>query len=294
MRPMIRPGVRILRRDLQTMQIGHEWPGVVLLADSPALQAVLAAVDGCRDATAVVMAASAGGRTPDDCAEALDLLIDTGAVVDSATVTSPAGAAASWGALWLLAGPEATAADVVAMRRECRVHVSGEGVIVDILRQLLPQAQLTLTADPADATLLVLGDRREPDRARSDDAMRSGLPHVWGYLRDLVGVVGPFVVPGSSACLRCVDISRRELDPSWPMLLAAAPTADPPEDPVMATLVGAAVAQDVAAWASGYQPRTWDAVVEISYGGSAIEQQARPPHPQCGCGWTWAQDTMGA
>jgi bacteriocin biosynthesis cyclodehydratase domain-containing protein len=293
-RPVIRPGVRILRRDLHTVQVGQAWPGVVLLTDSPALRAVLAAIDGYRDSAAVVLTAGSVTRDTDACAAALDLLIDTGAVVDGAHVAHPPGAAATWGALWLVAGPTATAADVLAMRQACRVHVSGDGGVADAVRQLLPKAHVSLATGSDDATLLVLVDAREPDRARSDQAMRSGLPHVWGYLRDLVGVLGPFVVPGKSACLRCVDLARRELDPTWPMMLAPTRSVDPPEDPVLAALVGAAVAQEVVAWASGYHPRAWDAVVEIPYSGSAVEHQAHPPHPQCGCGWAGAPDTMGA
>src|ERR1700733_14635490 len=33
-------------------------------------------------------------------------------------------------------------------------------------------------------------------------------------------VVGPLVIPGRTACLRCLDLTRAERDPAWPLILA--------------------------------------------------------------------------
>jgi bacteriocin biosynthesis cyclodehydratase domain-containing protein len=295
-RPIIRPGLQILRRDLRTLQVGLAWPGLRYLPDTPALQAVVAAIDGFRDAAGVVLAAAATGLPTDECSAALDLLVDVGAVVDRAATRRPDCGEPVWAALWLLAGPDATAADVLALRRSCAVHVPGTDPIADGVRELLPRAQIRLAAGPSDATLLVLTDAREPERSRSDDAMRAGLPHVWAYLRELVGVVGPFVVPGTTSCLRCVDCCRREVDPGWVAAISAAPRAVgvPPSDPVLAAVVAATVAQEVVAWASGYPPQTLDAVLEIPYVAGRVEHKGHPLHPQCGCGWYMRHDTMGA
>jgi hypothetical protein len=82
-RPHLRPGLQILRRDAHSIQLGLDWPGVVVLSDTPALRAVLAAIDGLRDVAAVVLTAA---RQPDvdesTCRMALDTLIDCGAVID--------------------------------------------------------------------------------------------------------------------------------------------------------------------------------------------------------------------
>jgi hypothetical protein len=293
-RPIIRPGLQIIRRDRHTLQVGLAWPGLTWLPDSPVLEAVLAAIDGFRDITGVVLAAASEGHAVDTCSAALDRLIDIGAVVDRSAMRRPDCREHVWAALWLLAGPDSTADDVLALRRACRVHVSGEGPVAETVRDLLPRSHVAITDDERDATLLVLTDAREPKRSASDEAMRTGLPHVWAYLRDLVGVVGPFVIPGTSSCLRCVDAIRHELDPTWVFALSAAPPAAPPSDPVFAAVVAAWVAQDVVAWASGYPPRTLDAVIEIPYVAGPLERRTRPPHPQCGCGWSTQHDTMGA
>jgi bacteriocin biosynthesis cyclodehydratase domain-containing protein len=292
-RPIIRPGLRILRRDVRTLQIGMGWPGVTWLPDSPALQAVLDAIDGFRDSAGVVLAAAASGLPVADCSAALDQLIDVGAVVDRSASRRPDCGEPAWAALWLLAGRDSTAAEIFGLRRSCRVHVSGDGPVAEQLSELLPQAHLSVADDAASADLWVLADVKEPPRRRSDDAMRSGLPHVWGYLRDVVGVVGPFVVPGTSACLRCVDRTRTELDPVWFAATSSPPSPVPPIDPILAAAVAALVAQDIVLWARGHPPQSLDAVVEIAYDGR-VERHSRPQHPECGCGWLPLHDTMGA
>jgi hypothetical protein len=293
-RPIIRPGLQIIRRDLHTLQVGLAWPGLTWLPASPALQAVLAAIDGFRDLTGVVLAAASAGHPVDACAAALDRLIDIGAVVDRSATRRPDCREQVWAALWLLAGPDSTADDVLALRRTCRVHVYGDGPVAEIVRDLLPRSHVAITDNTAEATLLVLTDTHDPERSRSDEAMRSGLPHVWTYLRDLVGVVGPFVIPGTSSCLRCVDSIHHELDPAWVFPRSTPPPPAPPIDPVFAAVVAAWAAQDVVTWASGYPPRTLDAVIEIPYVAGPVERRTRPPHPQCGCGWSTRHDTMGA
>ena len=137
----------------------------------------------------------------------------------------------------------------------------------------------------------------EPDRETADQIMRDGEAHVWVFTREVVGVVGPFVVPGRSGCLRCVDLARSELDPAWLTLLASAaahPVAAPACDPLLAVLVGAWAAQEVAVWASGLRPQTWDCVSEVPQGIGAVGTESFGLHPRCGCGWPVWHDTMGA
>jgi hypothetical protein len=50
--------------------------------------------------------------------------------------------------------------------------------------------------------------------------MRAGVPHLAVAADEAIGVVGPLVRPGQTACLRCLDITRASLDPAWPLILA--------------------------------------------------------------------------
>ena len=294
MRPTMRPGLQILRRDMHTVQLGLEWPGVATIRETPALAAVLDAIDGFRDARGVLLAASASGAERRDCESALSALIDCGAVVDGRDAGPSGVDEGNWSAWWLLAGPGRDALDVVALRRSCRVRVDGDGAVAAEARRLLAEAEVGTTDDPGEATLTVLASDCEPARSRADAAMHSGLPHLWVYVRDLVGVVGPFVLPGRTACLRCADRSRTERDPAWPTLLdsgEARPLRVPACDRVLASLVAAWAVQDVATWASAIPPQTRDRVVELPQGGQ-VQTEVFAPHPLCGCGWPVWHDTM--
>ena len=52
--------------------------------------------------------------------------------------------------------------------------------------------------------------------------MRDRVPHLALRTAEAIGVVGPLVQPGRSACLNCVDLRKAEADPQWPKILAQA------------------------------------------------------------------------
>src|SRR6476620_9576101 len=105
MRPMLRPGLHVVRRDVRTLQLGLEWPGVVALADTPAVREVLAAVDGFRDLEGVMLAVQARGLSEEDTRRAVDALLDCGVLVDQGDVRPANVEAPVWCAWWLLSGP---------------------------------------------------------------------------------------------------------------------------------------------------------------------------------------------
>jgi len=295
-RPILRPGLQVLRRDMHTLQLGLDWPGVCTLRETPALAAVLAAVDGFRDCSGVVLAAVHAGASAADAQAALDVLIDCGALVDQSTVWRRDDAEGAWAFLWLLAGPQRAAGDVVKARLQRRVAVAGSGAVADAVRSVLGLAGVTL-ASPGGADLVVLASDCEPQREMADEMMREGAAQLWVYTREVVGVIGPFVVPGESGCLRCVDLARSDIDPAWPTLRAGAAAHRPNAlacDPLLATLMGAWAAQEVAVWASGLRPQTQDCVIEVPQGFGAVAAETFGMHPACGCGWPVAHDTMGA
>ncbi len=296
MRPQLRPGLQVLRRDLHTVQLGLDWPGVAVLADSPALQAVLGTIDGIRDVTAVVLtAARRAGVDVDDAQAALDTLIDAGAVVDHPHHLRGSLSEPAWAATWLLVGPHGRAADVVAARSGHAIDVWGEGQVADGIRGLLPR--VGLVHDPGNADLVVVASDQEPTRSLSDDVMADGRPHLWALVRELVGVVGPFVQPGTTACLRCVDRTRAHHDPAWPTLVESAsiPRGHVHAcDPLLATLVATWAAMELSLWAGDLQPQTWGRTIEIPLGVGHITLDRTDADPACGCGWPLWQDTMGA
>jgi hypothetical protein len=95
------------------------------------------------------------------------------------------------------------------------------------------------------------------------------------------------VVPGSTACLRCVDAHESQADPRLPLLLEQAADADhapPPLDPLVVTMALTWAVRDLARYAEGDEPSTWSATVDIGASGPpTLTRWLR--HPDCGCAW---------
>ena len=96
----------------------------------------------------------------------------------------------------------------------------------------------------------MLTQRQTPALATA--LVRIHQPHLAVYAGEAIGVVGPLVQPGSTACLSCLDLTRAAKDPAWPLILAQLPehAADLPAcDPVLAASVAAQAAGQVLAFA---------------------------------------------
>jgi hypothetical protein len=115
---------------------------------------------------------------------------------------------------------------------------------------------------------------------------RSGTPHLVATVRQQTGIVGPFVLPGTSSCLGCAEAWRRDDDPSWPRLAAqlAAADAGPGGSTITCLLTALTAAVQVLAHLDGSgQPTTVDATLELRPPAFLPRQRSWPPHPGCGC-----------
>jgi len=141
------------------------------------------------------------------------------------------------------------------------------------------QPDLVLLCDPwpADAVCAPLGSAQTP--------------HLVATVRETTGVVGPLVLPGRTACLRCVDLRRCDRDPPWPALLAqlterSRRPADPLDGP-LALLVAAAAALQALAFldAAGEVPGgVREASIELRLPDWKLRRRSWPAHPRCRCG----------
>jgi bacteriocin biosynthesis cyclodehydratase domain-containing protein len=115
-----------------------------------------------------------------------------------------------------------------------------------------------------------------------------GCPHLVAEVRDGVGVVGPLVVPGSTACLRCLDLTRTDLDPDWPALaaqLGMAVRATPPCDGPLAAAVAAQAALQALALLDGLPPASAGGTLELALPDWRWRRRSWATHPACGCSW---------
>lgn len=140
---------------------------------------------------------------------------------------------------------------------------------------------------PADVVVLAVCSPVHPDIA--DDLVASGTPHLIAAVDGPTAQLGPWVVPGVTACLRCEAEHRTDRDPAWPLLLAqlASRVRRPDADPLAAALVGSSAAAHVlAALARGPgQPGPPSVGAVLHARAPAWWWSRRPlaPHPRCWC-----------
>ena len=143
------------------------------------------------------------------------------------------------------------------------------------------------TATSRRPDLVILADiyRRElPEILR-----RGGVPHLAAAASEAIGVVGPLVLPGRTACLRCLDLTRAERDPAWPLILAQL-TGGGADPPACDTVLAAAVATQAAAQALAFvdRPASASAVtngtLELVLPDWQWRRRTWAQHDRCGCG----------
>ncbi len=305
---VLRPGTHVLRRGATELQVGLDPRRAVVLPDRPEVRALLEA-----------LANPAAEPSQEYDAGALALLTDTGLLVRSGRLlplaaghrpgndsyaalhgTDVAALAARAGdrAVDLVAARRATLVDVVPLGSP-DAHAVGAhavGLLSDagvtarlVARDAAPTAHGSTA--PTVAVLVCVG---EPSREEVDGWMRAGVPHLLLRLVEGDAVVGPFVLPGETTCLRCVDAHHTDHDPAWPLLLtqyASAVTQGRPDgltepvDGLLGCLATAWTAREVVSYAEGRTPATASATVRLDPDLTALETHAWPRHPACGCSW---------
>jgi bacteriocin biosynthesis cyclodehydratase domain-containing protein len=289
-----------LWRDNDTVQIGIDPRRAVAISGMGGAAEVIRLLDGSRDRDRLVAEAARRGVPAAVTERVIGLLAAAGAIVDfpSEVLRSmppelrrqliPVLATAS-----LSAQDGDGGASILARRSSCTVGVRGYGPIAELVADLLTRSGLAaaapasgpLRASPAD--LLVIVGRPSLDEAT--ELLRSRQPHLAVYADEAIGVVGPLVRPGASACLRCVDLARAQRDPAWPLILAQ--LADRSPDPsgcdmVLATSVAAQAAAQALAFADRSQlpHATVNATLELVLPSWQWRRRSWLPHPACICG----------
>jgi hypothetical protein len=248
------PGLRLVRRDADHVQLGVDPPRCAVLRDLPEVRRLVSDL--------------AVGNRPDrpgaEAGRALAAIIDAGLLVadDSAQRRDRVAKAR----LWVDAAPD-VAAGVTALLEAAGVRRGPRPV-------------------SPDAVLLV--SEGEVPRSRLDPLVRDEVPHLLVRDHGHELVVGPFVVPGHTACLRCVDCHLGELDPRRGLAVEQAATQQPlVESPVDATLRAVALSlavRDLVTFAEGDQPATWSATITV---GRPLDLSPAHwlRHAACGCAW---------
>ncbi len=135
----------------------------------------------------------------------------------------------------------------------------------------------------------------EPDRALLDPWLREGRSHIVARIVDGRIVVGPLVVPGRTACLRCIDCHLIDIEPEHYAVLhryVHTPREDGYGDLAPAPTWHLAVSwalHDLTAHLDGRTPVTQSST--LSLGESGLECTTWHRHPECACSWSGTIET---
>lgn len=245
-------GLRVTDRGDGTLQVGLHADRRVLLPDEPPVRELLTRLKHPADPDRM----SATERA------VLDRLTAAG-LLEREVVESPAPTGSS-GTVAVLA-PDPAAA---------------------LVRRLLSEADLTESRGGVDAALaLVVSVGAEPRRADLDAIVQTDRPHL--LVTSVAGRtrIGPCVVPGLTACLRCLDEHLADRDPRHVRIIdqhVDVDRTDRPRPGDLALALAWAV-RDVAALLAGDRPTTWSATATLRPDGPLVQEWRR--HPRCGCAW---------
>jgi bacteriocin biosynthesis cyclodehydratase domain-containing protein len=318
-RPALKAGLRPVWRDRETVQIGIDPRRAVALTGMGDAAAVLGLLDGSRDRDQVVTAAQAQG-VPAPVTERILALLAAGGVLDdfpaAALAALPQDQRRRLGAelatAALAGGYSDAGAAVLARRDAARVQIYGPGRIAAALADILTTSAVgrVTTCDdvrlPASTTVPAGGShgswRRDGRPVLPDLAilvgyqqpelagwlMRAGVTHLAVTAEEAIGIVGPMVAPGRTSCLRCLHLTRSDLDPAWPLILAqlvgraASPAAC---DAALAAAVAAQAAGQVLAHLDRDPAHTpaENGTLELELPGWQWHRRTWPPHPACAC-----------
>ena len=321
MRPALKPGLLTVWRNRDTVQIGIDPRRAIALTGMRGAAVLLGLLDGSRDLAQVLAAAADAGISAEAADRVITLLAVGGALHDFPVTTYRA---MPQGLRTRLAPELATAAiahgdadggaRILARRQGACVRVEGLSRVGLCIASFLTASGIgmVISAGPPALTgalspagpsrpagmagraaasrhpdLVILADiyRRElPETLR-----RGGVPHLAAAASEAIGVVGPLVLPGRTACLRCLDLTRAERDPAWPLILAQL-TGGGTDPPACDTVLAAAVATQAAAQALAFvdRPASASAVtngtLELVLPDWQWRRRSWAQHDRCGCG----------
>lgn len=249
----LRAGVRVCPRDAGSLQVGVHPDHRLVLADTPAVRRVLGRLRHGADPD----------RLPPDERALLDRLDRVGLLLpsDDEVVRS-------------------------RLRQAARVLVDApEPVRSQAVRMLAVTGLEAARSAPRATVILLVAVGAEPSRERVNGVVQRDQPHL--LVTALAGLVrvGPCVVPGLTACLRCIDEHLTDRDPRHPLVVEQHRSPDLRDTPAAGDLqLGLAWAvRDLVALVEGDQPATWSAGVELRPDGPVTNRWDR--HPRCGCAW---------
>ncbi|MEV6031109.1 hypothetical protein AB0L65_08170 [Nonomuraea sp. NPDC052116] len=162
-------------------------------------------------------------------------------------------------------------------------HEDGENVRRPSVNAMAGGPYLGDQSDRPD--LVILAPVAPLDGVMVNELTALGIPHLLASAFEGHGTVGPLVLPGKTACLHCLDLTRRDRDPMWPIVTARLGGYPPGEiacDVTLAALVAAAVAGHALAYLDGRESAVTNGTMDVTPDWR-WKRRSWTIHPQCRC-----------
>jgi hypothetical protein len=304
--PKLRQQTPVLHRSADELQVGID-SDTALIFSEPKLSSVLLALDGAHHIRDIRDAGAAAGLRADEVDEAVRILDDANMLLEAGCTSSSSEARQSVRLIGV--GPLSVAiARLLAQSRLGRLWLVDsdpkqdndeppDGVRAgrsERLRACLTsefQMQVAIVnhwSRPSSAEVdltVVVSDAAEADRLVAEDLVRMGQPHLIVRSGGDFLTVGPLVVPGRTACLRCTDLTRRDADRAWPALLDQLTRLRLPTPPALSAWAACITVTQTLAFLRGGTPEAGGSTLELSQHDLVTRRRTWAMHPNCDCHW---------
>lgn len=271
--PRLRPGLAVLRRDDGRWQLGLDPADRLVLPDAPDVDTLVRAL---RQQRRPALGSPGVRRWAQE-------LLGRGLVVcadDLARASAGDLPREAVLAAFHLPGGGAR----LAARARARVLVRCPDALLDQTHRLLDLAGLTPARTGRQQHVALVVVPRCAARENIDPLVQAGIPHLLVRHQPGSVEVGPFVAPGLTACLRCLDEHESDRDPGAARPGGQGTAPDDVADPLLTQLALSWAARDLVAYVEGDEPSTWSASVRLD-AALAAPRTVWTRHPRCGCAW---------
>lgn len=168
--------------------------------------------------------------------------------------------------------------------RQGDVGAPRERALRDMLAERHPGTVVVheLDGEP-DVVVVVEADVVQPERYAR--LLGVAVPHLPVVVREADVVLGPFVLPGRSACVGCWARHATDDDARWPVLAQALRerSEDRAQETTLAALAAALAGGQVVALLDGLRPVAVGATIEVALPEALPRVRPVQPHAGCGC-----------